>query len=47
MSVPQKWQYALRAILELAQRQEFGEPAVADLAAGQAIPAPFLDMYCI
>ena len=43
MSVSLKCQYALRALFELAKRQESGLVTVADIASRQAIPPRFLE----
>ena len=43
MSLSQKCQYAVRAVFELASRED-GEPvAISEIAATQAIPAKFLE----
>ena len=44
MSLSQKCQYALRAILELAKRQGQGPTTTAEIAEAQAIPARFLEL---
>lgn len=43
MNVSQKCQYALRALLELAKRNQTGPVKIADIARAQAIPAKFLE----
>jgi Rrf2 family protein len=44
MSVSQKCQYALRAVLELAKRYETGPAKISDVAESQAIPIRFLEV---
>ena len=44
MRIPQKWQYALRAIFDLARRGRREPVKVADIAEAQAIPPRFLEV---
>ncbi len=44
MTVSQKCQYALRAVLELAKRSADSPTTVAEIAEVQAIPAKFLEL---
>ena len=44
MLVPQKCQYALRAVLELCKRKGQGSVTSADIAKAQSIPARFLEV---
>ena len=44
MQVPQKCQYALRAIFELGKRYGDGPVKTAEIAGAQAIPARFLEV---
>ncbi len=44
MLVPQKSQYALRAVFELAKRFGQGPAKIADIAEAQAIPPRFLEV---
>lgn len=44
MSLSQKCQYAVRAVLELAKRHGAGPVTIGDIAAEQAIPGRFLEM---
>jgi Rrf2 family protein len=44
MFVPQKYQYALRALYELARQKEKGLVKIQDIAAHQAIPQRFLEV---
>lgn len=44
MTISQKCQYAVRAILELAKRYGKGPIAISDIAAKQAIPPRFLEI---
>lgn len=44
MSVSQKCQYALRAVLELAKRHGQGPTTSAEIAVAQAIPPRFLEL---
>ncbi len=44
MSLSQKCQYAVRAVLELAKKHGSGPVTIGDIAAEQAIPARFLEM---
>ena len=43
MHVPQKCQYALRAVLELSKRKGLGPVPNAEIAKAQAIPVRFLE----
>lgn len=44
MHIPQKCQYALRALFELARRYGEGPVKIADVAKAQAIPPRFLEI---
>ena len=44
MLIPQKTQYGLRAIFELAKRKGQGPVKIADIAQSQAIPQRFLEV---
>ena len=44
MRIPQKWQYALRAVFELARRGQRGPVKVAEIARAQTIPPRFLEV---
>jgi len=43
MPISQKSQYAVRAVFELAKRQERGATKISDIAKAQAIPQRFLE----
>ncbi len=44
MRIPQKWQYALRAVFELAKRGRPSPTKVSEIAEAQGIPPRFLEV---